>query len=83
MGVTGVRDEVSSRAEELVRRTRAFTDVPLCVGLGVSSGDQAAEVAAYADGVIVGSAFVRALDAGGPDAVRALAQDLAAGVRRR
>jgi tryptophan synthase alpha chain len=82
MGVTGVRDEVSSRAEELVRRTRAFTDVPLCVGLGVSSGDQAAEVAAYADGVIVGSAFVRALDAGGPDAVRALAQDLAAGVRR-
>lgn len=83
MGVTGVRNEVSSRAEELVRRTRAFTDLPLCVGLGVSNGDQAAEVAAYADGVIVGSAFVRALQGGGVDAVRGLAKDLAAGVRRR
>ncbi len=81
MGVTGVRDEVSNRAEELVRRTRAFTDLPVCVGLGVSNGDQAAEVAAYADGVIVGSAFVRALRDGGADAVRALAQDLARGVR--
>ena len=83
MGVTGVRTEVSSRAEELVRRTRAFTELPLCVGLGVSNGEQAAEVAAYADGVIVGSAFVRALQDGGPDAVRELAKDLAAGCRRR
>jgi tryptophan synthase alpha chain len=83
MGVTGVRTEVSSRAEELVRRTRAFTDLPLCVGLGVSNGEQAAEVAVYADGVIVGSAFVRALQDGGPGAVRELAKDLAAGCRRR
>ena len=83
MGVTGVRSEVSNRAEELVRRTRAFTDLPLCVGLGVSNGEQAAEVAAYADGVIVGSAFVRALQDGGIDTVHALAEDLAAGVRRR
>jgi tryptophan synthase alpha chain len=83
MGVTGVRTEVSTRAEELVRRTRALTDLPLCVGLGVSNGEQAAEVAAYADGVIVGSAFVRALQDGGPDAVRELAKDLAAGCRRR
>ena len=83
MGVTGTRDAVSDRAEELVARTRALTDLPVCVGLGVSNGDQAATVAAYADGVIVGSAFVRALGDGGPDAVRILAQDLAAGVRRR
>jgi tryptophan synthase alpha chain len=83
MGVTGTRDVVSNRAEELVRRMRQHTDLPLCVGLGVSNGDQAAEVAAYADGVIVGSAFVRALQDGGPDAVRDLARDLAAGVRRR
>lgn len=83
MGVTGTRDTVSNRAEELVARVRRHTDLPVCVGLGVSNGDQAAEVAAYADGVIVGSAFVRALQEGGPDAVRALAQDLAAGVRRR
>jgi tryptophan synthase alpha chain len=57
------------------------------VGVGVSTGAQAAEVASYADGVIVGSAFVRAvLDAPTPAAaaaaVAALASDLAAGVRR-
>lgn len=83
MGVTGTRATVSNRAEELVARTRALTDLPVCVGLGVSTGEQAAEVAAYADGVIVGSAFVVALREGGPDAVQALAADLAAGVRRR
>jgi tryptophan synthase alpha chain len=83
MGVTGTRDVVSDRAEELVTRVRRHTALPVCVGLGVSNGDQAAEVARYADGVIVGSAFVRALDTGGPDAVRELAAELAQGVRRR
>lgn len=82
MGVTGTRSAVGNRAQELVERTRAQTDLPVCVGLGVSNGDQAAEVAAFADGVIVGSAFVSALTEGGPDAVRALAADLADGVRR-
>jgi tryptophan synthase alpha chain len=51
------------------------------VGLGVSNGDQAATVAAYADGVIVGSAFVRALGEGGAPAVERLAAELAGGVR--
>ena len=83
MGVTGTRATVSNRAEELVTRMRRHTDLPLAVGLGVSDGDQAAEVAAYADAVIVGSAFVRALQDGGVDAVRRLAQDLSEGVRRR
>ncbi len=83
MGVTGTRTTVGNRAEELVARTRRQTDLPVCVGLGVSNGEQAAEVAAYADGVIVGSAFVRALQDEGVDAVRVLAQDLASGVRRR
>ncbi|MFI7588948.1 tryptophan synthase subunit alpha [Spongisporangium articulatum] len=82
MGVTGVRASVGGAAAELVARTRAVTDVPVCVGLGVSTADQAAEVAGFADGVIVGSAFVRALDSGGVDGVRRLAEDLAAGVRR-
>ena len=51
----------------IVGRTRAVTDLPVCVGLGVSNGDQAAEVAAFADGVIVGSALVRCLtEADGP-----------------
>ena len=83
MGVTGTRDTVSNRAEELVARMRKHTDLPVAVGLGVSNGEQAAEVAAYADAVIVGSAFVRALQDGGVDAVRRLAQDLSEGVRRK
>ena len=82
MGVTGARSEVGNRAEQLVRRTRAQTDLPVCVGLGVSNGDQAAEVARFADGVIVGSALVTALVDGGAPAVRRLAADLADGVRR-
>ncbi|MCZ9347301.1 tryptophan synthase subunit alpha [Streptomyces sp. TRM76130] len=86
MGVTGTRETVSSQAEDLVRRTRATTSTPVCVGLGVSTPAQAAEVARFADGVIVGSAFVkRMLDApdhaAGVEAVRALARDLARGVR--
>jgi len=87
MGVTGTRSAVGNAAEALVARTRAVTDLPVCVGLGVSNGDQAAEVASFADGVIVGSAFVRRmLDAPSPeagrDAVAELAAELAAGVRR-
>lgn len=86
MGVTGMRSEVGGGADELVRRTRAVTDLPLCVGLGVSTGEQAAQVAAYADGVIVGSALVNlagtADEPGGLDPLRALTADLARGVRR-
>ncbi len=84
MGVTGVRQQTSAAAPVLVRRVRAVTDLPVGVGLGVSSGAQAAEVAGYADAVIVGSAFVRAvLDApdGGAVAAGRLAAELAAGVR--
>ena len=71
-----------------MRRTRATTELPVCVGLGVSNAEQAAEVAGFADGVIVGSAFVkRMLDAAatrrpGLAAVRALAGELAEGVRK-
>jgi tryptophan synthase alpha chain len=88
MGVTGTRGAVSDAAEKLVARVRASgVDVSVCVGLGVSNADQAAEVAAFADGVIVGSAFVRHLlehpDERGVDAIRDLARELAAGVRRR
>ena len=81
MGVTGTRDSVGSAAAQVVERAREVTDLPLCVGLGVSTRAQAAEVAGYADGVIVGSALVRALGDGGPSAVRTLTQELAAGVR--
>jgi tryptophan synthase alpha chain len=87
MGVTGARTQVGSAAQSLVERTKRATQLPVCVGLGVSSGEQAAEIARYADGVIVGSAFVRALfDAesvdAGVDAVRALAANLRTGIDR-
>ncbi len=91
MGVTGARESTSDLARPLVERTRRQTDLPVGVGLGVSDGRQAAEVASYADGVIVGSAFVRRiLDAGvgttlsaaAGAAVEELTRDLAEGVRR-
>ncbi len=88
MGVTGARDATSDLAGPLVARTRVATDLPVAVGLGVSNGAQAAEVAAYADGVIVGSAFVRVLldhaedRAAGLAALADLTDDLADGVRR-
>ncbi|MFE6150707.1 tryptophan synthase subunit alpha [Streptomyces sp. NPDC057889] len=85
MGVTGTRESVGNQAQDLVRRTKATTDLPVCVGLGVSNAKQAAEVAGFADGVIVGSAFVKLMldaddEAAGLAAVRALAADLADGV---
>jgi tryptophan synthase alpha chain len=88
MGVTGARATTSDLAPPLVARAKATTELPIGVGLGISNCDQAAEVAAYADAVIVGSAFVRALlDAGadreaGLTALRVLTEDLALGVRR-
>jgi len=88
MGVTGARSSVSGAAETLVARVRTVTDLPVAVGLGVSTGEQAAEIAGYADGVIVGSAFIKLiLEAPSIEeaeaAVAALARELAAGVRRR
>lgn len=87
MGVTGTRESVGAEAAELVRRTRATSELPVCVGLGVSNAEQAKEVASFADGVIVGSAFVKRMldaddEAAGLAAVRELAGELAAGVRR-
>ena len=86
MGVTGARTTVGDTAEVLVTRARLMTETPICVGLGVSTGAQAAQVAAFADGVIVGSALVRCLAdavsrAEGLAAVRKLSAELAAGVR--
>lgn len=80
MGVTGARDQVGSLAPDLVARCRTLTDLPIGVGLGVRTGAQAAEIAGYADAVIVGSAFVSAVTAGEQQA-RTLAEELAAGVR--
>lgn len=88
MGVTGQREQSSSLAPELVARLRTVTDKPVGVGLGVSNGAQAADVAKFADAVIVGSALVRCLldapdEASGLEAIGTLARELRAGVERR
>jgi len=85
MGVTGERTTVGTRAEQLVADTRAAGARRVCVGLGVSRPEQAAQVGAYADGVIVGSALVRALtqaadEASGRTALASVVAGLAAGV---
>jgi tryptophan synthase alpha chain len=80
MGVTGARDSVGSAASGLVERARAHTSLPIGVGLGVRSRAQAAEVAGFADAVIVGSALVTCA-ADGVEAVRQLTAELAEGVR--
>ncbi|WP_131767565.1 tryptophan synthase subunit alpha [Candidatus Protofrankia californiensis] len=91
MGVTGTRARVGEQAAELARRVRAVTDTPVAVGLGVSTPGQAAEVAGFADGVIVGSALVKALldaERAGEDpqaavaALRRIVTGFAAGVRQ-
>jgi len=81
LGVTGERHSLSATASPLVRRVRDVTDKPVCVGIGVTTPAHAAEVAAFADGVIVGSAAVRAAGQGGPSAVATLVRDLAAACR--
>jgi tryptophan synthase alpha chain len=86
MGITGARATVSDEAAGLVSRVRAATRLPVAVGLGVRDAVQAAQVASFADGVIVGSAFVqRLLDAPDPGAgiaaITDLAGELATGVR--
>ena len=86
MGVTGARASVSSGAADLVARVRKTTDLPIAVGLGVSTREQAKGVAAYADGVIVGSAFIKVMqdapsEEEGLKAVTELARELAKGVR--
>lgn len=82
MGVTGARDTVSNAAPELVAKVRDVADIPVGVGLGVRSGAQAAEIGAYADGVIVGSALVTALSDGVAE-LQTLTEELASGVRQR
>ncbi len=89
-GVTGARESLPDEVADLVARTRAATELPVAVGFGVASADSAAAVAQLADGVVVGSALIRAIqseaDAGHPEGalerVGALARELAAGCRR-
>jgi tryptophan synthase alpha chain len=83
MGVTGARSAVSDAATGVVAAAKAAGAERVCVGLGVSTAEQVAEIAAYADGVIVGSALVAAVRDGGVDAVAKLTKDLSTGLARK
>lgn len=72
LGVTGVRSEISTDLESLVRVIRTVTDVPVAVGFGVHSPEQVREIARVADGVIVGSAIVKIIAANPKDAANSL-----------
>jgi tryptophan synthase alpha chain len=80
LGVTGLRTSLAAGIEELVARVRAHTDLPVCAGIGISNAEQAAAVARFADGAVVGSALVRRLGEGGVDGLRALTAELAGAV---
>lgn len=81
MGVTGERAELAATARQVARRLRPMTELPVCIGIGVSNPEQAAEACAEADGVVVGSALVRKLlDGGGPEAAGAFVAELRAGI---
>lgn len=81
MGVTGEQASLGGDAASVAGRVRAATDLPVCVGVGVSTPAQAAEACRVADGVVVGSALVRRLlDGGGPEAAAAFVGELRAAV---
>jgi tryptophan synthase alpha chain len=81
MGVTGERTQVEAGAIAVVTRIKDRTDVPVCVGIGVSTPEQATEVCRVADGVVVGSALVRRLLEGeGPEGAQRFVAALRAGV---
>jgi tryptophan synthase alpha chain len=82
MGITGVRHDLDTAARTLVGRLRAADAENVCVGIGISTGDQVAEVLSYADGAIVGSALVTALAEQGVTGVARAAAALAQGHTR-
>jgi tryptophan synthase alpha chain len=82
-GTTGARQELSQTIEKEVRAVRDVSDVPVCVGFGVSTPDQAARIAAFADGVAVGSAIVDRIErAASPDAAVEAAASFVAELKR-
>lgn len=84
MGVTGERAAVGDEAARVASRIRSATDRPVCVGIGISTPEQAAQVCEVADGAVVGSALVRRLlEGGGPDGAHAFVRELRADIDSR
>ena len=81
-GTTGARTEISAQLAALVERARAVTDVPLLAGFGIATPQHAADAAALADGIVVGSRAIEVADEGGPDALREYVASLRAAIDR-
>lgn len=80
MGITGARDDIDTNSRKVVAAVRSTSPESMtAVGIGVSTASQVAEINEYADGAIVGSAFVRAYQQGGLDALRVKVEELAKG----
>lgn len=75
LGVTGARAEISKDVQRLVASVQSMTDLPVAVGFGVSTRQHVAEIGSYADGAVVGSALVRAIEAGDPEQAPQIAAD--------
>ena len=69
LGVTGTRRELGTEAQEMIRQVKEIKDIPCAVGFGIQAPEQAAKVAEYADGIIVGSAIVKIAEQYGTDCV--------------
>ena len=80
MGITGERTQLDALARSVVARIRDAGDRPACVGVGVSTAEQVREVNSYADGAIVGTAFIKAYEEAGIDSLRAKVLELASGL---
>ncbi len=72
LGVTGVRSEIKTNLQAVIETIKSVTDIPVCVGFGISTPEQAKDIWRYADGVIVGSALVKLVEQHGGEASEAL-----------
>jgi tryptophan synthase alpha chain len=81
-GVTGMRSELPANLSERLELVRRLSPVPVVAGFGISTAEQAQVVGAHADGVVVGSAIVRAAQADGPAAARQVCAEIKRGLKR-
>jgi tryptophan synthase alpha chain len=83
MGITGAREDLDRKAREVVAGVKASgTKTPVCVGIGISSSAQVAEVNSYADGAIVGSLFIKAYISGGVQELSTTVTELKSGSKK-
>jgi tryptophan synthase alpha chain len=72
MGITGMRNEIETDLSSIIAAIREVTDVPTAIGFGINTPQQAKDMAAYADGAIVGSAIVKIIEEHGENAAKPL-----------